>query len=132
MTKEFIINKVKDGNYTPEQLIGWVCAMPSSKYDRGITPSGYRVGDVFMHDVFMHPYVLLNNNRRSGEWVGVLLTSTETCPEILYKCESRLFEKSFFCKSLFTIQNPGRNQFMAEFGNDKQLKEVYKEIKKLL
>ena len=130
--KEFILEKVRQGEYNQTQLLGWLTALPSSKHDKGVAPSDEecKVGDVFMHPAFIHPYVMLKH-KGGTEWVCILLTSSTGCMEILEPCNSRLFRKSFFVKNLFTTQKPV-GLFMGCFDNDKQLKEVYKKVKKYL
>ena len=126
MDKTQLLEKVKTGNYNKEQLIGWVSALPSSLK---VKPNTYKVGDVFTHVVFKHPYILLE--KRKEDWICGLLTTEENCPEILEKCNSRFFGESFITKALFTVSEVN-GSFMGVYDNNKHLKEVLSKLKKNL
>ena len=130
MTKKEIIEKIGDGNCSMDKVLGWVRCLPSNeKGSYVVPPPDVQVGDVFMHPIFTHPYVILRN---SGEqWVCVMLTSNAECKEILEICSSRLFHTSYFTKTLITVQEP-MGIFIGIFNNPKQLKSVYKTLKKIL
>lgn len=89
-------------------------------------PSVYKKGDVLMHPVFQHPYILLE--RKVGYWICCLITSEATCPEILEACKSRFFEDGFITRTVFTTVEPiGR--FMYPYENARQLKSVAVKLK---
>jgi hypothetical protein len=52
-------------------------------------PTVYKKGDVLMHPIFQHPYILLEKKREI--WLCGLITSEEDCVEILEPCSSRFF-----------------------------------------
>ena len=126
MDKDNLIRLVSsEDGYTKEQLIKWVKALPA--YTRSRSPSDYKIGDVFMHPVFSHPYVLLNKSKRGG-WFCGLMTSDSDNPQILEPCQSRFFgEDNFFTKVLFVTANV-TGYFMNTYDNDKHIKEVYKKL----
>lgn len=127
MDKDLLLQKLKEKKYNHEQLIGWVTAMPASIEKR--RPSEYKAGDVFMHPVFKHPYILLK--KRKEDWICGLFTSEESFPDILEPCQSRFFKDSYFVKSLFTAVEP-QGGFMNVYGNDKHLREVLIKLKDIL
>lgn len=93
-----------------------------------IKPNVFKRGDVLMHPVFRHPYVLLDfvNN----QWICGLLTTEKDCSEILIQCNSRMFHTSYFTKTIFTSQEP-IGKFMCIFDNASQVRSVYKKLKKI-
>ena len=92
-------------------------------------PTKYKKGDVLMHPVFQHPYILLENKK--DYWVCCLITSESNCPEILEPCKSRFFDSNFITRTLFTTVEPiGR--FMYPYENPRQLNSVLKKIKDIL
>lgn len=127
MNKEELLQKIKNKNYTHEQLISWVNTFPAAPEKR--KPVEFKVGDVLMHTVFKHPYVLLR--KRKTDWVCGLLTSEENCPEILEICQSRLFSASYLTKTLFTTTEI-QGGFMNTYSNNKHLTEVLKKLKEIL
>ena len=127
MDKNQLLEKVKSGNYNKEQLVGWITALPNTSLKT--KPNTYKVGDVFTHVVFKHPYILLE--RRKEDWVCGLLTSEENCPEILEKCNSRFFAESYITKALFTVSQV-EGSFMGIYDNNKHLKEILSKLKKNL
>lgn len=127
MDKQQLIEKVKEKKYSHEQLLGWVSALPGSLNFR--KPSVHKVGDVFMHCVFKHPYILLKKSK-SG-WICGLFTTEENCPEILEACESRFFNNSFITKALFTTSEI-TGTFLGVYDNNAHLRECYKKIKNIL
>jgi hypothetical protein len=125
MDKATLIKKIEEGKYTTEQLLGWVKCLPGNSLAK--KPAEYRVGDVLMHPVFQHPYVLLEQGR--GHWVAGLLTTEETCEEILCEAESRFFPGNHFTRIIFTVKEP-TGTFLNVFENLKQLREVLVELRK--
>lgn len=124
MDKSTLLEKVKTTNFTKEQIIGWVGALPNTSLK--LKPNVNKVGDVFTHVVFKHPYILLE--QRKDDWVCGLLTTEDTCPEILEKCNSRFFSESYITKALFTVSKI-EGSFMGIYDNTKHLKEIYKKLK---
>ena len=127
MDKNEIIKKVKDKHPSQEQLLGWLNALPGN--GGKIKPIKFKKGDVHMHPIFNHPYVLLD--KKDENWICGLLTTESTCPEILCKCKSRFFSESYFTKTLFTTKTP-IGSFMMTYENPKHLKEVLAELKEIL
>ena len=127
MDKDILLQKLKEKKYTHEQLIGWVNAMSTSTEKR--KPTEYKVGDVLMHGVFKHPYILLK--KRKTDWICGLLTSEENCPEILEVCQSRFFSEKYITNALFTT-NAVQGSFINVYGNDRHLREVLVKLKNIL
>lgn len=109
------------------QLISWIKSMPNS--ESRPSPTTNKIGDVYMHSIFKHPYVLLA--KRGEVWLCGLLTSSSDCCEILEQGQSRFFSTSYFTKSLFTITNVQGN-FLGVYENKKHLKKVFDSLKKIL
>jgi hypothetical protein len=127
MDKFEIIKKVKEKQPSQEQLLGWLNALPNGS---GKTkPVKFKKGDVHMHPIFQHPYVLLD--KKDENWICGLLTTESTCPEILSKCKSRFFSESYFTKMIFTTKTP-IGSFMMVYENPKHIKEVLTELKQIL
>lgn len=124
MDKDILLKKIKENKFSHEQLLNWVKALPASSISR--KPSSYKVGDVFMHSVFKHPYVILSSSK-SGYICG-LLTTEENCPEILEACKSRFFSESYFTQALFTVTEI-HGSFLNVYENKKQLREVLEKLK---
>lgn len=126
MDKDDLIRLVSSGEvYTKEQLIKWIKALPANTRSR--SPVDYKIGDVFMHPVFSHPYVLLKKSKQDG-WFCGLMTSDSDNPQILEPCQSRFFdEDKFFTKVLFvTVDITGH--FINTYDNNKHLKIVYEKL----
>ena len=91
-------------------------------------PTTYKKGDVLMHPVFQHPYILLE--KKDEFWLCCLITSEPTCNEILEPCKSRFFDDNFITRTMFTTVDPvGR--FMYPYENSRQLNLVSKKLKSL-
>ena len=91
-------------------------------------PTIYKKGDVLMHPVFQHPYILLE--KKDGYWLCALITSEPTCPEILEPCKSRFFDGNFITRTLFTTVDPiGR--FMYPYESPRQLNLVLTKLKSI-
>jgi hypothetical protein len=126
MNKGMLIEKVKSGNYSKEQLLSWIGCLPAPSEKR--KPTFNKVGDVYMHPVFQHPYVLLE--KRDGFWICGLITSESKCPEILEECRSR-FIQGYLTKTIFTASDiPG--SFLNNYDNTRHLKKVLVKLKQLL
>lgn len=127
MDKQQLLEKIKGGNYSKEQLLAWVNCLPTTTSTR--KPLEYKVGDVFMHHVFKHPYILLK--KRKNDWLCGLFTSEENFPDILEPCKSRFFDKEFFVKSLFTAKEV-EGSFINSYDNHKHLREILIKLQKEL
>lgn len=121
------VNGLTKDNFDKAKLIAWVqCLEGSTSANK--KPTSVKKGDVFMHPVFTHPYVLLE--KKPNYWVCGLLTSEPTCTEILDKCESRFFEDNHFTRIIFTITEP-QGKFIAVYENTKQLTAMSKKLKEI-
>ena len=91
MTKEDLIRLIEDegtlNNAQKSKLISWTKGLPRSGSQT--RPTKIKLGDVFFHPIFMHPYVLLE--KREDGWLCGLITTEEDCNEILEQCNSRFF-----------------------------------------
>ncbi len=131
--------------FTKEQLIEWVNEYHIDQIDNQTkmievqnvikskskkVPTRYKKGDVLMHPHFRHPYVLLEL-KSNGIWLCGLLTSEETCPEILEKAKSRFFVDEYFTKVLFTVSDV-IGSYMYPFDNGRQLTNVLNQLKNIL
>lgn len=126
MDKVQLLQKVKAGKYTQEQLLSWVGCLPGSSATR--KPKFHKVGDVFMHTIFNHPYILLE--KRGEFWVCGLMTSESKCPEILEECRSRFFE-GYITKTLFTASEIS-GSFINIYDNTRHLKKVLVKLRETL
>ena len=134
--KEFFTGKIKE-NVTREELIDILKTMnqagPKPVGTPQVTPKKniptvYKKGDVLMHPIFNHPYILLE--KKDEHWICCLVTSEETCPEILEACKSRFFADNFITRVLFTTVDP-IGKFMYPYENPRQLNSVLKKLKEL-
>lgn len=134
--KEFFTKKIKE-EVSREELKSILSSMrltgskpegiPQPTPKKNI-PTQYKKGDVLMHPVFQHPYILLE--KKSEYWLCALITSEENCPEILEPCKSRFFADGFITRTMFTTVDPiGR--FMYPFENVRQVNSVAKKLKSL-
>jgi len=124
MDKQELIHKISTTSHTKEQLLAWVNCLPSGTVNR--KPTSIKVGDVYMHAAFKHPCVVLQ--KKQDEWLCGLLTTEETCTEILEPCESRFFSTNYFTKALFTIKEP-IGSFINVYENQKHLRKVLLKLK---
>jgi hypothetical protein len=99
---------------------------PGVKYKK--IPTKYKKGDVLMHPIFRHPYVLLEY--KNNKWICCLLTSEPNCSEILEKSKSRFFENEFFTRVLFTENEPV-GSYMYPFDNTKQVNSILLKLKEI-
>jgi len=131
MDKNILIEKIKKGkdSYTHEQLILWVNSLPASLGTK--KPKKFKKGDVYLHPIFQHPYILLE--KKNDKWVCGLLTSEPNCSEILEPCNSRFFPKetNFFTNVLFTTSAEPDGRFVGVFDNPTQMEKVYKKLKQI-
>jgi hypothetical protein len=129
MDKQQLIDKVKALNTIDKtQLLGWLNALPNTS-NKPPKPNANKVGDVYMHTIFNHPYVLLE--QKDGVWICGLLTSEATCKDILEPCQSRFFGMNFFTKVIFTV-NEINGSFLGVYENPKHLKKIIIELRKVL
>ena len=131
MTKDILINKLSDTQHlNKSNVLQWVKSLPN--YGFKVKPNVVKVGDVFMHRVFGHPYVIL---QKCGEfYMCVLLTTEETCKEILEPCSSRFFHDSFFTQNLLMVsaETTEGNEFYGVFDNTRQVKSVLNKLKTIM
>ena len=120
-----VLNYIKNGIGSPLVQKPIITTGPKKKK----VPTKFKKGDVLMHPIFRHPYVLLE--KKSGSWVCGLLTSEPKCPNILEKTESRFFVEEYFTRVMFieTATPPGT--YMYPFENNKQLKSVLQKLKQI-
>ena len=98
-------------------------------YNKKTNPTEFRSGDVLMHPIFKHPYVLLEDK---GEyWACALLTTDPTCSEVLEICQSRFFAESHFTRVILTVTKP-YGSFMYPYENLEHLEEVKNKLKQIL
>jgi hypothetical protein len=126
MNRDYIIEKLMSGEPSKDKLLGWLKAMPSTTAK--VKPTQYKVGDVFMHPIFHHPYVLMEY--KYGMWICSLLTSEESCTEILCETRSRFFTNNYFTRVLFTVAVP-TGTFYGVYDNKRHLTSVLKKLKKM-
>lgn len=120
-------NGLTKDNFDKTKLMSWVqCLEGSTAANK--KPNTYKKGDVLMHPIFLHPYVLLE--KKADYWVCGLLTSEVNCGEVLDKCESRFFDNSHFTRILFTYTEP-QGKFLAVYENTKQLTQISKKLKEI-
>jgi hypothetical protein len=127
MEKEEIIKRIKEGEKNIDKILSWVTCLPNSTSSR--KPTVIKVGDVFMHPIFRHPYVILQ--KKETEFICVLLTTNANCTEAIEKCKSRFFSESYFTKVIFTVGNPGEHSFMNVFESKGQLKSIHTRLKQI-
>jgi hypothetical protein len=126
MDKFQLLEKIKAGKYSPEQLMSWVGCLPVPSEKR--KPKFNKVGDVYMHTIFNHPYILLE--KRDDFWVCGLMTSESKCPEILEECHSRFFQ-GYITKTLFTASEIS-GSFINSYDNTRHLKKVLAKLRETL
>lgn len=134
--KDFFTKKIKE-NVSREELATILKNMtkpgPKPEGTPQVTPKKniptvYKKGDVLMHPIFQHPYILLE--KKADYWLCALITSEPTCPEILEPCKSRFFADGFITRTFFTTVEPiGR--FMYPYENARQLNSVIKTLKSI-
>jgi hypothetical protein len=127
MEKEEIIKRIKEGEKNTDKILSWVTCLPNSTGSR--KPTIIRVGDVFMHPIFRHPYVILE--KKGSQYICVLLTSNSDCTEAIEKCKSRFFSESYFTKVIFTVENPAGHSFMNVFEFRSQIKSIHTKLKQI-
>ena len=126
MDKVTLLEKIKKGGYNQQQLLSWVGCLPGSSSTR--KPTFNKVGDVYMHTIFHHPYILLE--KRDGFWICGLITSESKCPEILEECRSRFFE-GYVTKTIFTASDI-QGSFINNYDNTRHLKKVLVKLREIL
>lgn len=110
---------LKEENKVTDALVGG----PKKKK----IPTKFKKGDVLMHPIFRHPYVLLASKK--GQWICGLLTSEPKCANILEKAESRFFEEEYFTRVMFTETKTPPGTYMYPFDNPKQIKSILEKLK---
>ena len=130
MNKKDVLLKIKNlpkEQFPKQKIIGWVNSMEGSVANN--KPTKFKKGDVLMHPIFKHPYILAEFKKTY--WVCMLLTSNGDCTEVIEPCNSRFFENSFITKTLFTVEEP-IGGFCNVYQNDKQITLTLKKIKEIL
>ncbi len=125
MTKEEIINKVHAQMPDKPTLINWLRSLPRDAEKR--KPNVEKIGDVFSHSVFQHPYILLHKTK--DFWICGLMTSNGEYPDILCECKSRFFQDKHITRTIFTVTEV-QGSFINVYDNTKHLKEVYRTLLK--
>lgn len=126
------IEKIKSNPVYPPSKDNLINLMKKIKYPlEGFSihhtkPTRNKKGDVYMHKVFKHPYVLLQ--KHGNGWICGLLTTDETFPDILCPVRSRFFGNSFFTKTIF-IATEISGSFLNVYDNPKHLNRVYQLLK---
>ena len=130
MDKQQLTDKIKAMAHLPQsdrdKILGWIGALPTTSSK--VMPNEHKVGDVLMHTIFHHPYILFE--KQKDHWVCGLLTSEADCAEILEPCESRFYVNNFFTKVLFTVKEP-IGPFMSPYENKPHMNKVYKSLKQM-
>jgi hypothetical protein len=121
------LNNGKYDNYNIKIAIDNLINRVINKEDRC-----FKKGDILMHPVFRHPYILLK--KKKGYWICGLMTSDGNCLEILEKVESNILKKyknHFFTKVIFTSSELS-GKYLCRFDNKEQLKSLLKKLKKVM
>jgi hypothetical protein len=126
MDKVVLLEKINKGGFNHQQLKAWVECLPGSSSNR--KPKFNKVGDVYMHTIFNHPYILLE--KKDEFWICGLITSESKCPEILEECRSRFFE-GFITKTIFTASEI-QGSFINNYDNIRHLKKVLVKLREVL
>jgi len=127
MDKKELVEKIKAmKNLDKDKILGWTNALPALNSQK---PSKFKIGDVFMHPNFLHPYVLLE--KKDSVWICCLLTTEAGCSEILEPCQSRFLPDSFITKVLFTSHDVS-GRFFCVYNNNKHLRIVLSELRRIL
>jgi hypothetical protein len=126
MDKNILIEKIKTGNYSQQQLLTWVQCLPGTSANR--KPKFSKVGDIYIHPIFQHPYILLD--KKDGFWICGLITSESKCPEILEECRSRFID-GYITKTLFTASEI-IGSFINNYDNTRHLKKVLVKLRQTL
>ena len=127
MEKSILIDKVNAmTTFDKPLLLSWISCLPTTSTKT--KPSTYLVGDVFMHPIFKHPYILLKKEK--DQWICGLITSDADFSGILEPCKSRFFTNNFFSKLLFTTKEP-IGVFMAPYENKTHLRAVHSTLKQI-
>lgn len=127
MTKEELLKKL-DGSYNSAQLKHWVSSLSPSPPK--IKPIRLKVGDVFHHEIFNHPVILVK--RSKGKWVAISMTSDPNCPVIIEQAISRFFHNSYFTYTLLVLHEVKANNYMGVYDNTPHLKKVFNKIKMII
>jgi hypothetical protein len=136
MDKVELRRLISNGNPSIEKILGWVNSLPSNLESDIITdtpiskvkPIKNKIGDVYMHGAFKHPYILLEN--KGNYWLCGLLTSESRCPEILEPCKSRFFDGKYITKALFTASEIS-GSFVGCYDNSRHLRIIRFKLKTL-
>ena len=126
MTKDVLLSRIDNGDFDAARLRKWIKALPGSNGSH--EPAESRVGDVYMHPVFKHPYLLLKHTDEG--WLCTLMTSNGDFKEVLEKCQSRFFEHSYITKVMFTITDPD-GVWCNVYDNVDHVTSIHKKLRKI-
>lgn len=127
MDKVTLLEKLNDPKYKYDNdlLKKWIKHLPSGV----LLPNDIKRGDVYMHPIFSHPYIFIED--KGDYWLCVILTSNGDFEEVLEPCNSRFFHRSYIVKSFFTITGKPVGRFMGVYDNNKHLTKVCKKLKEI-
>lgn len=126
MDKSDIIEKIKNKDYTEEKLIAWIQCIPGSSATR--KPTKTKIGDVFVHPVFRHPYVVIGKKKK--DYICVLMTTESSFEGIIEPCNSRFFPGNYFTSTVFKTSEIA-GAWANTFDNPKQLTKIREIIKEI-
>ena len=127
MDKYQIIDKVNNkGDLAKKDLLHMLKLLPN--YDK-VRPNNIKKGDVYMHPIFQHPYIFIEE--KDSYWICTLLTSDSKYEQVLEKCDSRFFTESYITKTLFTLSEK-MGSFMGVYDNNRHLSKITKNLKNIM
>lgn len=127
MTKDILLKKVIDNELSKSDLIESIRALPSSKFIG--KPTYFKKGDIFYHPHFYHPIIILKSVKEL--YTCVVISSTVKEGVTFEQCRSRFFKESYFTPTLLGIPFKELKGFrmIGVYDNNKQLNEIYKQLK---
>lgn len=125
MDKVRLLELIESRDIDKVKLRCWVGQLPN----RVSKPTKNKVGDVFMHPIFKHPYILLEKSN-SG-WICGIITHNGDFEEVLGKCCSRFFSDGYFTKVIFTVSDNPVGSFQGVYDNNRHLKSVCLKLKEI-
>lgn len=128
MLKDQLKELVNTRKYTLDELNKWIDSLPNYSPNRNV--DRVNKGDVLFHPIFNHPIVVLKV-RKDGI-IGALLTTEDTCAEILEPCKSRMFSTSYITTNLIYIKDYKKFKLRGLYDNNRHLTKVHKKLIKTL